>query len=781
MERSREYSFFYFYMNTQRIFRRAGFGLLMIVVSFSPLSSFISSAAIPIAYAQTPTIIIGEVAWAGSSTSTADEWLEIWNLGDAAQPLAGWSLRGAGGITIPFSATSTIPANGLVLISNYSLLEKTVLQVPPDVVTTTISLSNSALRIDLLDAQSNIVDTAGTGGAPPAGSSTPTHASMIRSRGSDGNFSWITASISENLRDPTLNLGTPGICDGCAIAAMDPPPPSEIMIDTSTTEAVLETVEPTSTLADIPSDVATSSVSEPPIDVTSDATSSTTSSAAFIATESASETVMATSTTFDPPTILTTYATQTNSSSTTQTVESAPTQPSNITTPPYRMIRLNEIFPIPSTGKEWIELTTLDASAEIPLDGCELFDASGRIMTLTHVQVSAVSPYVVIPLASSHLNNAGDSVSVRCPMVGLIDAMTYGKTAKDVAWVRSPDRTGAWTMTTNRTPGAPNILRTPLMTTQASTTSTTQKITSSKAGKTQAKPTSILPIEPTILDEMDEIPDIDPTLTENADEDSRTLPARTRTSSPPLFHLSIEDLSSMNTGMRVELQGIVGTPPGLLPNHRFILLSSDGRGVVVALPKNQKLPTQGHAITVTGALQFSDRNIPELRVNMKDFLHEKAIPSSQEDDPQPRIVDLLAPSAEDAWSLVAVSGTIQEIKGQTIELDANGVALSVRVRPGVSYRVNRLHKGDSVLIRGVIDTSMSDPTLYPRSGEDIQFLKPASPHIATDTSIPHLPPWLPLSSAIGAVGATEGVKRFRERLKRKKLEQTLLETTSEKF
>jgi hypothetical protein len=174
----------------------------------SPLPFFHAPTAVHAV--QTP--IIGEVMWAGSSLSSADEWLELWNNSDEPLVLTGYILRGASPSDITFNETHIIPAHGAFLVANYAHDdEKSISATSVQIVTTAISLSNSALKIELLTSDGTLIDSAGDGSAPPAGSSLPNKISMIRT----ADNLWQSATSSINL-DPGINdLATPGFCDAC--------------------------------------------------------------------------------------------------------------------------------------------------------------------------------------------------------------------------------------------------------------------------------------------------------------------------------------------------------------------------------------------------------------------------------------------------------------------------------------------------------------------------------------------------------------------------------------
>jgi hypothetical protein len=385
-------------------------------------------------------IVIGEVAWAGSTLSTADEWIELWNISDAPVSVGNWYLRGMGenGRLIILPTDAVIPAQGVYLIANYNANEaKSNLAIQAQVVTTTVSLSNSALRIDLLDSSDNLVDSAGTGGAPPAGSSGTVKISMIRSDTSlTGTMAtaWSDQSTGANLKPGSADLGTPGVCDGCSIIQplTEPPPDPEPVTATSitaedppsqpttTTESLTPISEqnPTSTMnpfdgeslqiltassSGIATDTGTATSTD--VSFTAEAASSTATASPISLT--ATSTAIATSTPFGSDVDIhpqTNLQTATVSDSSTVSMPTAVAVPK----PPYGMLRLNEVAPYPASGKEWVEIISLDAANAIPLKGCELHDRQGRIMTISAIILKpGDNPYVAITLSSSRLNNDG--------------------------------------------------------------------------------------------------------------------------------------------------------------------------------------------------------------------------------------------------------------------------------------------------------------------------------------------------------------------------------------
>ena len=111
------------------------------------------------------TVIINEVAWAGTSASASDEWIELMNTTEEDVYLNGWTLTDRSDVRI--SLSGAIPRHG------FYLLERTDDNVISDVsahMLYTGSLKNSGEILVLLDSSNKEIDTANNnGGGWPAG------------------------------------------------------------------------------------------------------------------------------------------------------------------------------------------------------------------------------------------------------------------------------------------------------------------------------------------------------------------------------------------------------------------------------------------------------------------------------------------------------------------------------------------------------------------------------------------------------------------------------------
>ncbi len=171
-----------------------------------------------VAHTPTPTpagalsVLINEVAWMGTSFSSTDEWIELYNPGSQPVDLTNWRLYSStdNNPSIVFSVSNCvpdciIPAGGyFVIASNADAFNDGVhASLVPDYVIP-FSLNNEGEVLRLVDPGNAIVDTANSdGGSWPAGAGSPTYSSMER-RGSqtDGFFAWSTYSNPANSETP---------------------------------------------------------------------------------------------------------------------------------------------------------------------------------------------------------------------------------------------------------------------------------------------------------------------------------------------------------------------------------------------------------------------------------------------------------------------------------------------------------------------------------------------------------------------------------------------------
>lgn len=106
-------------------------------------------------------VIFNEIAWMGSVSSSADEWIELYNTASSTADLTGWKITGKSGATIALLSGNIAP-KGYFLIERSD--DNTVPGVPADlVVSFGKGIANDGETLKLQDGGGNTVDIA-TGG-----------------------------------------------------------------------------------------------------------------------------------------------------------------------------------------------------------------------------------------------------------------------------------------------------------------------------------------------------------------------------------------------------------------------------------------------------------------------------------------------------------------------------------------------------------------------------------------------------------------------------------------
>lgn len=622
------------------------------------------------------TLLIGEVNWTGSSRSTADEWLELWNRTDLPVDLTGFRLTGAAGTKdILFDGTAVIPPRSAFLVANYPASDtKSGLAIDPQVVTSTLSLPNDKLLIRLFDADGLLVDEAGDGGIPPAGISSSTKASMIRLQ--DGG--WKTADESQRLDEGVADFGTPGICDVCDW--------TERVTETTTTEVFISAT----TTLELPTE----------------------------APAPAPEVVQT-----DPVTTV---------------IE--------IRLPD---IRLAKIFPSPSLGKEWVELSIPADAPAGSLDGWSLYDAAGKILTLN----AESSERIEMP--SSRLNNGGDSVELHRPDGSVAERMSYTTTPHNAFWEKNTDAT-AWILNDpNADPPEPIIEPEPEIITKYSPPPPPIELPTIQTVATGGVETGT-PTTRSAASIGGVAQTTGPVATKKKAVVAKPKTTVIKTTTKAAKTITFDMLTKIEPNTRITLSGVVGTQAGILSKYHFVLLAPDGRGLHVQGSSKQPSPAFGATVRVTGTLTLNDDGLM-----LKLGANDRWAPESRiENTVEPRAIDFLDIDPADSWSLVEVTGTVREVKSGTVALDLDGVAVDLRIKASTGYRAARLAVGDTLHVRAVADTRGETPALYPRQTDDIEILSHAK--LAKAAEAPRgLPDWTPFGAAGITVAITQGVKRLK--------------------
>lgn len=143
------------------------------------------------------SVVINEIAWMGTTVSTNDEWIELYNSDSAAVPLDGWTLNATDGSPM-INLSGTIPANG------YYLAERTDDSTVPGITAGVIysgSLSNTGETLILKNNTGQVIDTVAMTSGWTAGNST-TKETMQKN-----GTAWITNNPTPGSQNATTSTG----------------------------------------------------------------------------------------------------------------------------------------------------------------------------------------------------------------------------------------------------------------------------------------------------------------------------------------------------------------------------------------------------------------------------------------------------------------------------------------------------------------------------------------------------------------------------------------------
>ena len=99
-------------------------------------------------------VVINEIAWMGTASSTSDEWIELYNNTDSDIDLTGWKILKNDKEFIRFS-TSTIPSCSFYLLERTN--DNTISNIDADLVYKG-ALKNTGERLELVDKKGNLID-----------------------------------------------------------------------------------------------------------------------------------------------------------------------------------------------------------------------------------------------------------------------------------------------------------------------------------------------------------------------------------------------------------------------------------------------------------------------------------------------------------------------------------------------------------------------------------------------------------------------------------------------
>jgi phosphatidylserine/phosphatidylglycerophosphate/cardiolipin synthase-like enzyme len=146
-------------------------------------------------------VVINEIAWMGTTTSTANEWIELYNTTSSSISLTSWTLRATDG-------TPNITLTGSIGAYGYYLLERTDDNSVPGITADKIytgAAGDGGELLELKDAGSTLIDSANQSGAWFAGSTTG-RSSMSRidvNASGTSSANWYTATTSYSIGNGT--------------------------------------------------------------------------------------------------------------------------------------------------------------------------------------------------------------------------------------------------------------------------------------------------------------------------------------------------------------------------------------------------------------------------------------------------------------------------------------------------------------------------------------------------------------------------------------------------
>jgi hypothetical protein len=129
-------------------------GLLTVILLLIVLTDTPQAAPLPELSQGSQEVVLSEIAWMGTTTSSTDEWIELYNNTSSPSDLTGWTLSAADG-------TPSIPLSGSIPAAGYFLLERTDDTTVPDLPadqTYSGGLGNGGEDVILQDAGSNLID-----------------------------------------------------------------------------------------------------------------------------------------------------------------------------------------------------------------------------------------------------------------------------------------------------------------------------------------------------------------------------------------------------------------------------------------------------------------------------------------------------------------------------------------------------------------------------------------------------------------------------------------------
>jgi hypothetical protein len=684
--------------------------VLGLVIGLSLVHSLPARAASP------PSVALSEIQWAGSARSTADEWFELANTTGSDIPLGGWFLTGVGvsGSAIVIADGTVLPANGTIVVANYALgNEKTTLNVAPTLVTTSVSISNTALSIVLAQPDGLVVDELQDAGTPDYGSNV-TFASMERDLTT---LEWHTATTSLGLLDG--QLGSPGLIQAVAEPVVEEPVPIE---PAPVVEAPIESPvvsEETPVVVDEPIEVVplepeilplVEPVVEPIVEPV---------------TEPVTELI--------PETTLEPIPEPELAVAPEPVVEPEPEiAPTVEPEPPLVTARLilNEIMSAPTDGNEWVEIFNPE-EREVALEGWLLKEGSGKQTSLSGT-IPALG-YSLVQNPQGKLNNDGDQLQLVAPDGSVVSSLDYGTdtidapaSGKSLAW----DGT-SWLITATPSPASANIF--PSVVPVVETPEPTSYVPPSTPQDVPAPSAGLPPIA-----NGDSLAETD------APEDLVAYiaaPVVTKTPAAPVVRKAAVTkrakaaTTTVITGTLVALPGVFGSQIAYLDGQEIYFNKAEWPTLSV-----------GDELRLRGTYSMDDG---QQRLKISAGTDIEVIGSSAI---MPHDSDL---AHQPHGSLVSVEGNIVSREGAKISLQTVDGLVTIAADSDTDVHWSAFG-AERVRVTGILRRTSSTYAIWPRSSTDIERVEAPSTISATSSPISKDKPWLGMGLFAGSSATLGG-------------------------
>lgn len=659
-----------------------------------------------------PQIIISEINWAGSSLSTADEWIKLYNAGPDDINASGFVLTGVAtsGQALSLADGTMIPTGTSLLISNYYLGAKSILTEKPDLVTTALSLPNSGLHIFLTMTDGTVLDEVNFGSTSEFGSTDP-FTPAVRDLMT---LEWQTIPDSE----PVVDVAEVVVADS-NMSLENEITVNSIIIEEPIIELLLvtEIVTPEPILTPetiIEPPIVTETMTEIPIEIViAEATIETLIE--VIPTEIAAEAPV-----IEPPAVITNIPEAVTEPTPAEATEIPQTETESVTEPlavvaseeveiitveeipileysPNSII-INEIMSDPSDGVEWIELFN-PGTESVDLTDWSITDATDKATILS--STIEAKNYFIIEAPKGKLNNDGDDVNLFDPSGALINAMSYG-----TADLKSPSKGQSLSLVNNTWTETPPTIA-----------AANQEIVTEEIYEQPITALNVATAEPTILQETETEPAKDVAhISTTSTTDNRTINLAKPTSTPVKKLTAAKVITTKSSAKSsatktTSISGLVTALPGTFGDQIMFI---DG---IQVYANNKDWPelSIGDVVTIKGTLSTSHG---EQRIKIKTSADIKT--TGHNLSTAINITsDQLANLPE--GRLVTVEGTVTERTGDrlTLEDDIGTIIAVAYSKTGLTW----LDLPSSHLkITGVVRHIDGEALLYPRDANDIEFV-----------------------------------------------------------